>query len=476
MTTKIFALISLFGVFQLSAQSTFVNNGSKLVVASGTVIVISGSLINNTDGDDAIKLSGELDVAGDFTNNAASGNLLTATSGQIVLNGSSTQSIGGSRSTYFNNLETNNSSGITINILTYIEGILTLSDGVIATASGNELSMLAGSSYSGGTDDSHVNGPMTKTGNTDFNFPVGDGGYIQQIGIADLVSTESFTAEYIRSAAPNNTNYSGNLTAVSAVEYWHITPASGSPQINLILTWNSGTFSGISDPSSLMLAHQKADGTWEDVPYISHTGTASNGTIKVGPITAYSNFTFGTDNNVDNPLPIELLSFDAIQKENFVELIWQTASETNNDFFTIEKSTNTKDWTILDTIDGAGNSNSVINYRTNDMEPFTGISYYRLRQTDFDGSYSYSVNRVVNFITDLSINPILYPNPTTNNVIITGIESPFNLKIFSASGKLIFNETKNTGQSIALGNYAKGLYFVLIEQEGLLYKCKIVKQ
>lgn len=475
MKVKIITLISLIAAFQLSAQTNFVNNGSKLVVASGTVIVISGNLINSTDGNDAIKLSGELNIAGDFTNNAASGNLLTATSGQIVLNGSSTQTIGGTRSIYFNDLETNNSSGITINKLTYIEGVLTLSDGIITTSSGNELSMLAGSSTTGGSDGSHVDGPMLKTGNTDFNFPVGDGGYIQQIGIADLSSTETFTAEYIRSAAPNNTQYSGNLTAVSSVEYWHISPDAGSPQVNLILTWNSGTFSGISDPSSLMLAHQKADDTWEDVPYISHTGTASNGTIKVGPITAYSNFTFGTDNNVDNPLPISLLSFDAIFNKPIVDLVWKTFTEINNDYFTIERSSDTKHWTKIAEQQGAGNSNIVLSYSMIDYAPLIGVSYYRLRQTDFDGNTAISGIRKVNLNQREKLIFMLWPNPSTGIVNIhCNMENINSVHIYNKLGQQVYYQKDTDISKINLVNISAGVYFIQLQTKSEITQRKIV--
>jgi len=202
------------------------------------------------------------------------------------------------------------------------------------------------------------------------------------------------------------------LVRVSSVEYWHLTPANGSPSINMALYWNNGDSSGITNPQTLLIAHQKANGQWEDIPYISGTGAASAGSIKGGPVSTYSLYSLGTTNNVDNPLPIELLSFDAKKGDGFyVDLSWITASEQNNDYFTVEHSQFGKDWYEVGIVKGAGNSNSILKYKLRDNKPFEGLSYYRLKQTDFDGSFTYSDIRVVNFTSE-SPEILVYPNPS----------------------------------------------------------------
>ncbi|HSV76459.1 MAG TPA: hypothetical protein VLH37_05450 [Bacteroidales bacterium] len=90
-----------------------------------------------------------------------------------------------------------------------------------------------------------------------------------------------------------------------------------------------------------------------------------------------------------DPLPIELLSFSVNAGTESVLLNWETATETNNDFFTIERSTDVQNWEILGYVDGAGNSNKPLSYSFTDSQPLEGISYYRLKQTDFDGKYEY---------------------------------------------------------------------------------------
>lgn len=95
-------------------------------------------------------------------------------------------------------------------------------------------------------------------------------------------------------------------------------------------------------------------------------------------------------NNNNNPLPIELLSFEGQCNENGTELIWVTATESNNDYFTIQKSNNTGGFEDFAQISGAGNSNSYQYYSYNDTHRENGITYYRLKQTDFDGHFTYS--------------------------------------------------------------------------------------
>ena len=85
---------------------------------------------------------------------------------------------------------------------------------------------------------------------------------------------------------------------------------------------------------------------------------------------------------------IELLFFNAkLENNTYVDLTWSTASEINNDYFTIERSQNGVYFQEFDIVEGAGNSTHKINYSLIDRDPFDGISYYRLKQTDYDGKF-----------------------------------------------------------------------------------------
>ncbi|MDN5200450.1 T9SS type A sorting domain-containing protein [Fulvivirgaceae bacterium BMA10] len=129
--------------------------------------------------------------------------------------------------------------------------------------------------------------------------------------------------------------------------------------------------------------------------------------------------TLGTTSLSAAPLPITLVSFEAhkrnnIKGETYVDLKWATASEINNDFFTIERSSSAEDFEVLATIKGAGNSNALLKYAWQDDEPLAGISYYRLKQTDFDGTFTYSDIKTVKI---QNVSPVrLYPNPASSTL------------------------------------------------------------
>ncbi|MCE3280374.1 MAG: hypothetical protein K0S44_2565 [Bacteroidetes bacterium] len=148
---------------------------------------------------------------------------------------------------------------------------------------------------------------------------------------------------------------------------------------------------------------------------------------------------FGATNG--SPLPIELLSFSGKISGEDVLLSWTTASETNNDFFTIEKSTDGTEYVNIAEINGAGNSSSVLNYSSYDYEPLAGINYYRLKQTDFDGRSSYSQIISVSFNSGLITK--IFPNPASDflNIDISGkVQEKLQLQIITCLGVVVKQE------------------------------------
>ena len=137
----------------------------------------------------------------------------------------------------------------------------------------------------------------------------------------------------------------------------------------------------------------------------------------------------------EEPLPIELIKFIARLNENqSVLLSWQTLTEINNDYFTIERSRDVTAWQEVEKIDGAGNSNTLLQYHTIDEHPYLNISYYRLKQTDFNGQYSYSEAVPINIVPLGKLN--IYPNPTTEKITIEGSKLELSsLKIYNLLGQ-----------------------------------------
>ena len=178
--------------------------------------------------------------------------------------------------------------------------------------------------------------------------------------------------------------------------------------------------------------------------------------------------TSGTGATDCSVLPIELLSFNSSIEDLAVVLSWKTASEINNDFFTIERSINAIDFKPIRVISGAGNSNSMNSYMFKDDSPLAGSSYYRLKQTDFDGAFTYSNLEAVNFKLANQIQ--IFPNPSSGVFTIAG-EGIQYIKILNVNGQTVYN--RDYVAQIDLNGQAKGLYFIEILINNTIIRDKI---
>ena len=172
----------------------------------------------------------------------------------------------------------------------------------------------------------------------------------------------------------------------------------------------------------------------------------------------------------DDALPIELLVFDAKYNGKTVDLIWKTATEINNDYFTVEKSIEGGNFEQIGTLRGAGNSSVILNYSLEDKYPHIGTAYYRLKQTDFDGSYSYSdiVSVVIGQVAD-QLRLFAFRSNKYEGFVRFELNSPqadnFNLRILDMSGRVYHTQkldaSKGT-QTIEISNLnlARGIYLL----------------
>lgn len=135
-------------------------------------------------------------------------------------------------------------------------------------------------------------------------------------------------------------------------------------------------------------------------------------------------------------LPVSFIGPELEHKEGKVFIRWKTASEVNNDFFTVEKSKNGFEWTIVEKIKGKGSTTLINHYLSLDRSPYAGQSLYRVKQTDFDGLYTYS--NIVSIHSNMSKNIKIYPNPFRNFFIIEGeVMDPHELYLYDITGKKI---------------------------------------
>lgn len=134
------------------------------------------------------------------------------------------------------------------------------------------------------------------------------------------------------------------------------------------------------------------------------------------------------------PLPIELIYFQALRNDFKVDLLWATASETNNDYFELERSINGQNWESIGRVSGAGNSNFQLNYRFTDEQAYMGLSYYRIKQVDYDNGYSYSPIRHVNLIST-GLFTVVVSNGKVTVFNSTEQETEMEMELVHASGK-----------------------------------------
>ena len=174
-----------------------------------------------------------------------------------------------------------------------------------------------------------------------------------------------------------------------------------------------------------------------------------------------------TSGPIDPSFPIDLVFFSAKSSENAVELSWTTATEENNDYFTIERSQDGQNWESLGTIRGAGNANELLQYSYVDQFSLRGDTYYHLKQTDYDGSFTYSGVRVVNIDEeDADANINVFPNPTLDQVQLDVKLSNINaIRVFNLVGqdvtsKVSISQNGENSFQLSLLSLAAGLYFI----------------
>ncbi|OFY86134.1 MAG: hypothetical protein A3F72_06690 [Bacteroidetes bacterium RIFCSPLOWO2_12_FULL_35_15] len=183
-------------------------------------------------------------------------------------------------------------------------------------------------------------------------------------------------------------------------------------------------------------------------------------------------FTIGSVNKNTAPLPIELITFVANCLNEKVNVSWTTASEINNDFFTIHRSTDGINFESDGIVDGAGTSAQINNYLWIDEMPLNGNSYYRLSQTDFDGtSKTFDVVSVT--CDEETVDELEITDASLNSTLLffnfsTSFQGMHLIKIYDAYGNLLESEKKyflngtNT-ESFDVSRYAAGIYQINIK-------------
>ncbi|MBL0308647.1 MAG: T9SS type A sorting domain-containing protein [Bacteroidetes bacterium] len=351
---------------------------------------------------------------------------------------------------------------------TIVSNSLTMTSGVLYTDSTNILRILDNATSTSGSANSYIRGPVVKVGNDDFVFPIGKAGKWRRVGISSItdVSTE-VKAEYFNTGYTSLIPLSGRLQDVDGDQYWDIDRTVSTDSMKIELFWES-----ISQPDGwicdeLTIAHWKTNHWAEEVATTvlgSLCDFGGSGSLKTtGYVSSFSPFSIGGTGQ--HSMPIELLSFEAKPVDKNVQTRWTTSLEVNNHYFTLERSPDAETFTAIARIEGANNSTQLLDYNWLDENPLPGVSYYRLKQTDYDGQFSYSNIVSVRMKTGLTYK--IYPNPSKGHIYIyvSDPSQDLNFSMIDMTGREVFSKTMtgNNGQLLEIntsGILPAGMYFI----------------
>lgn len=538
--------ITAFGVAiaSFAGAQGIVNNGAKINVASGTYLnVDNGGFTNETGGE--VTNAGIMQVEGDWENND-NGGVFTANTGTVELDGAA-QNITGSEPTDFNILVTEGTghktlAGVDANVYNTLNlngQSLRLNTNSVAiensataavTGTGKVISETGPASGGYGTLRWNIG---TNTGNYtipfgtdaatpadlsfDYNITTAGGPSSPYKTFATYVtdSENSFTGPNI-TTNPAPGSWTDLPTGVQHLtddyiqashyfvvdRFWIIDADnigdgaggySGTPRFEYQFKYDQSEVAAPNHIDETQLVAQRYNHVldkWGDwlygVPAVINDPANNEVTIQIGlDASTVGEDLYSVWTLVDNsdPLPIELVQFDGDCRGDGTVLSWTTWTETNNDFFTLERSLDGTNFEIVDIVEGAGNSNQPLTYSIKDESPYSGTTYYRLKDTDFAGKSSYSDVIAItcgddendfNFVNAYDVDQTdLVVEFTAND------NEKYNIMLFDAAGKRVLDHS-GVGVDgmnkvrIPAGELARGIYIVNLSNEVKNYSKRVM--
>ncbi|MBK6266182.1 DUF11 domain-containing protein [Marivirga sp. S37H4] len=475
-------------------NSLRLNNGNGLTLSNdlileGALNLTTGTLTMNTN---SLTLNGHINS----TNGTLSGDI----DASLTINGAGNAGVLAISTTnnYVNNFEFNRNNGrITIENDLKIAGNLILTNGVVKTDNGiiwvENTDPDAISSFG---EDAFINGKLRRCVIADqsYNFPVGSPNHLENAWIHFSAISEAtcidaeFNAGH-RGNAPNGLNVGPNqVNDVLNYGFWTIKPTSPSVVVTYDISITSrGHTNGNIFTNHILLKRDSELNDWSilgDHMALNEVGSFNNPiTVSRANLSGFSDFSVGVSS--DGPLPISLVYFKGEIINDAAELTWQTASEINNDYFELEKSKDGENFDIIGIIEGQGTKYEPTNYRFFDTGENSGTTYYRFRQIDYDGKYSYSPVVVIQF-KEKAGNISLFPNPVKNTLNIVfeeGNISKAQIQLFDNMGRMVINQAhtvENNRLSVDVSGLSAGSYQLKVESPSatgsIVSYTKLIKQ
>ncbi|KAA9332613.1 T9SS type A sorting domain-containing protein [Adhaeribacter soli] len=466
--------LSLASDLNVSTGRSFVVNGelqtnANVIRGGGNFVLNFGSIfgVGSPSGITSVGAAGNIQVTGI----RSYGGLVT-----YIYNGTSPQITGDGLPTLITDLTINNNSGITLSREVTVNNLLKMNEGILKTNGNNLIVASSGNIQMPSADRiSFIEGGLTHsietTSTVTLEFPLGKNGKYRPVilEISQASSTPTtYTAEQFEGAYPTARPLpsSGSLDRVSTVRYFRITQSPAAPLNEGLVTLNYGSDDGVVDPNTLSIAKSTVAGPWMDLDGTASLGSGATAGTVVALFNEFSDFVLANKIGGNNPLPVELISFSAREKEKAVELNWATASEKNSAYFDVERSFNSRNFEAIGRMEAAGNTSVKRNYQFLDAAAKAGIVYYRLKQTDLDGTFTYSEVRSV-AVTGKVNSVVFYPNPVKSmlNIEVTGTNSV--IRVINTLGQEVLQRKINGASSVQLdvSSLPNGSYQLITEND-----------
>ena len=442
------------------AQPTLTNDGATLTVPAGALLYVAGAVQNNAGG--TLANAGTVQLTGDLTN---AGTLASA--GTLLFSGAANQVFTPGAATVatlvLNNTGATGQRTLSLPTDLTVTTALTLQSGLLRTASAATLTLPDGATLSGEGPGQYVQGNLrvvraAGSGVLDF----GHGLVLDRTGLGQVTATR--TAGLLTDNLSRGVNL-GNTALKGIDRIWTVETAQApAAAVPVTLQWLADDDNGLTG-----FAQTQA---WRAA--VGSAAWAATGSPQAAAVSGASrSFSFATAalgrltvSNAANPLPVELVRFTAEAQGADALLRWATASERSNDRFEVEASADGRTFQRIGVVAGQGTSTQAQAYvllDRNIARYAAGLVYYRLRQVDTDGTFSYSPVRTVAVAAGPAV-LALFPNPTTvRAATLTGAQPGAAVAVFDALGRQVLTIPADaTGTAVLLlpAGLATGVYVV----------------
>ncbi len=298
----------------------------------------------------------------------------------------------------------------------------------------------------------------------------------------------SIAARYYTGSLINNPTAYGIFGPASYLdEHWNITATGGSGySYNVNFKYEPNRLGTVPSESDIKLAKKDdALSPWMHYSFNTALDTLVK-TFGANGFVTSANFTGTYDLS---PLPVKMVSFNALRKDNNALLTWTTAQERNASLFEIQRSVDNKKFVKVGVVNAVGNSNKLVNYSFIDKDVVTNagaqVVYYRLKTIDVDASSETSIVKVVNFNNDAKGSIATYPNPFTNELNITinaATAGTADVLLYDLFGKIVYQKQMQVDNGDTnlkvdeLSNLAKGFYVIKVLVNDNEFVEKLIKE